>query len=159
MNRIDSPELEVDATSVLVLKNGGPIGGPGMPEYGNLTIPAKLLRQGVQDMVRISDARMSGTSYGAVVLHIAPEAAAGGPLALVASGDPIRLDAQGRKLDLVIPEAELERRRDRWRLQERYYDRGYGKLYLDSVLQADEGCDFSFLRKTQRAARKLPLAF
>ncbi len=159
MNRIDSPELELDATSVLVLKNGGPIGGPGMPEYGNLTIPAKLLRQGVQDMVRISDARMSGTSYGAVVLHIAPEAAAGGPLALVASGDPIRLDAQGRKLDLVIPEAELERRRDRWRLQERYYDRGYGKLYLDSVLQADEGCDCSFLRKTQRAARKLPLAF
>ena len=159
MNRVDSPDLEVDASSVLVLKNGGPIGGPGMPEYGNLSIRAKLLKQGVQDMVRISDARMSGTSYGAVVLHIAPEAAAGGPPALVENGGPIRLDAQGRTLDLVVPEAELERRKNRWKPQERFYDRGYGKLYLDTVLQADQGCDFSFLRKTEGAARKLPLAF
>ena len=110
-------------------------------------------------MVRISDARMSGTSYGAVVLHIAPEAAAGGPPALVENGGPIRLDAQGRTLDLVVPEAELERRKNRWKPQERFYDRAYGKLYLDTVLQADQGCDFSFLRKTEGAARKLPSPF
>lgn len=159
MERIDSPDLEVDASSVLVLKNGGPIGGPGMPEYGNLSIPAKLLKQGVQDMVRISDARMSGTSYGTVVLHVAPEAAIGGPLALVETGDSIRLDAAGRKLDLLISSEEFQRRRSRWKRAPEHYDRGYGKLYLDAVLQAPEGCDFSFLRKTDKAAPKLPLAF
>ena len=159
MARIDSPELEVDATSVLVLKNGGPIGAPGMPEYGNLQIPAKLLRAGVEDMVRISDARMSGTSYGTVVLHIAPESAVGGPLALVRNGDAVRLDTAGRRLDLLVSERELEQRRAAWRPREPHYDRGYGKLFLDTVLQADEGCDFSFLGKTDRAEKKLPLAF
>ena len=159
MNRVDSPDLDVDARSVLVLKNGGPIGAPGMPEYGNLSIPAKLLKQGVSDMVRISDARMSGTSYGTVVLHISPESAIGGPLALVQTGDRIRLDTAGRRLDLLIDDAELQRRWEAWQPREEFYDRGYGKLYLDSVLQADEGCDFSFLKRTGRAARKLPLAF
>ena len=159
MNRIDSPDLEVDADSVLVLKNGGPIGAPGMPEYGNLSIPAKLLKQGVTDMVRISDARMSGTSYGAVVLHIAPESAVGGPLALVETGDEIQLDAAGRRLDLLVDDAELRQRKSMWKPREEHYDRGYGKLFLETVLQADEGCDFSFLRGTGRAMKKLPLAF
>ncbi len=159
MRRVDSPDLEVDASSVLVLKNGGPIGAPGMPEYGNLSIPAKLLKQGVSDMVRISDARMSGTSYGTVVLHVAPESAIGGPLALVETGDRIRLDTSGRRLDLLLDASEFRRRRERWQPRESFYDRGYGKLFLESVLQADQGCDFSFLRKTAKAARKLPLAF
>ncbi len=159
MERIDSPDLDVDADSVLVLKNAGPIGGPGMPEYGNLSIPAKLLKQGVSDMVRISDARMSGTSYGTVVLHIAPESAVGGPLSLVRTGDEIRLDAAGRRLDLLIDDEEMQRRKSAWAAREQHYDRGYGKLFLESVLQADEGCDFSFLRGTGRAERALPLAF
>lgn len=159
MERIDSPDLDVDADSVLVLKNAGPIGGPGMPEYGNLSIPAKLLKQGVSDMVRISDARMSGTSYGTVVLHIAPESAVGGPLSLVRTGDEIRLDAAGRRLDLLIDDEEMRRRKGAWVAREQHYDRGYGRLFLESVLQADEGCDFSFLRGTGRAERKLPLAF
>lgn len=159
MRRVDSSALEVDARSVLVLKNAGPIGAPGMPEVGNLSIPAKLLKRGVSDMVRISDARMSGTSYGTVVLHVAPESAIGGPLACVRTGDRIRLDAEGRRLDLLVDDAELERRRLAWRPRESFYDRGYGRLYLESVLQADEGCDFSFLRKTDQAERKLPLPF
>ncbi len=159
MNRIDEPDLEATPESVLVLKNGGPIGGPGMPEYGNLPIPTKLLKQGIKDMVRISDSRMSGTSYGTVVLHITPESAAGGPLALVENGDEIQLDTANRRLDLLIPEEEFEKRRQQWEPRQDYYDRGYGKLYLDTVLQADEGCNFSFLRKTNRAARKIPLAF
>ncbi len=159
MQRIDSPDLEVDSGSVLVLKNGGPVGAPGMPEYGNLSIPAKLLQRGVTDMVRISDARMSGTSYGTVVLHVSPESAIGGPLALVQTGDEIRLDTAGRKLDLLVDESELRRRRDAWQPREPHYDRGYGKLFLDTVLQADEGCDFSFLGNTGTTARKLPLAF
>ncbi len=159
MNRIDAPDLEVDPSSVLVLKNGGPIGAPGMPEYGNLTIPAKLLKRGVKDMVRISDARMSGTSYGTVVLHVTPESAVGGPLAFVQTGDEIRLDTAGRRLDLLVDDAELQRRRDEWEPREDHYDRGYGRLFLESVLQADEGCDFSFLRGTGRKERKLPLAF
>ena len=159
MRRIDSSDLEVDATSVLVLKNGGPIGAPGMPEYGNLPIPAKLLKTGVKDMVRISDARMSGTSYGTVVLHVAPESAAGGPLALVRTGDRIRLDTQGRRLDLLISEEEFERRRSEWQPPAAHYDRGYGKLFLENVLQADEGCDFTFLKRTTGVSSKLPLAF
>ncbi len=159
MRRIDSPDLEVDATSVLVLKNGGPIGAPGMPEYGNLPIPAKLLKQGVRDMVRISDARMSGTSYGTVVLHVAPESAIGGPLALVRTGDRIRLDTQGRRLDLLISEEEFERRHSEWQPSAAHYDRGYGKLYLENVLQANEGCDFTFLKRTTGVPSKLPLAF
>ena len=159
MERVDSPDLDVDANSVLVLKNGGPIGAPGMPEYGNLSIPAKLLKQGVSDMVRISDARMSGTSYGTVVLHITPESAVGGPLALVRTGDEIRLDTARRRLDLLIDDEDLQARESAWVAREQHYDRGYGKLFLDSVLQADEGCDFSFLRGTGRAERALPLAF
>ena len=159
MNRIDSPDLDVDASSVLVLKNGGPIGAPGMPEYGNMQIPAKLLKRGVQDMVRISDARMSGTSYGTVVLHVSPESAVGGPLAFVENGDEVRLDTAGRKLDLLVSDEEMARRRASWQPREAHYDRGYGKMFLNAVLQADEGCDFSFLRGTGKAEKKLPLAF
>ncbi len=145
--RIDDPALEVDADSVLVLKNGGPQGAPGMPEWGNLPIPVKLLQQGVEHMVRISDARMSGTSYGTVVLHIAPEAAAGGPLAIVQNGDWIELDVESRTLNLLISDEERTARLDAWEPPVRHYDRGYGRLFLDHVEQADQGCDFDFLRK------------
>jgi L-arabonate dehydrase len=144
--RVDDPELDIDADSVMVLRNAGPVGAPGMPEWGHLPIPAKLLRQDVSDLLRISDARMSGTSYGAVVLHVTPESAVGGPLALVQDGDPIRLDVSARRLDLVVDEAELERRRAEWTPPERKDDRGYRRLYEDHVLQANEGCDFDFLR-------------
>jgi dihydroxy-acid dehydratase len=144
--RVDDKALEVDASSVMVLRNAGPVGAPGMPEWGHLPIPAKLLKQGVADLLRISDARMSGTSYGAVVLHVAPESAIGGPLALVESGDRIRLDVEERRLDLLVDEAELARRRKAWRPPERKDDRGYRRLYEDNVLQANEGCDFGFLR-------------
>lgn len=142
--RIDDPELDVDADSVLVLRGTGPVGGPGMPEVGHLPIPAKLLREGVTDMVRISDARMSGTADGTVVLHIAPEAAVGGPLALVADGDLIELDADGGTLTLRVPEDELRRRAAALRLPEPDL-RGYDRLYRDHVQQADAGCDFDFL--------------
>ena len=144
--RVDDPDLDCDADSVMVLRNAGPVGGPGMPEWGHLPIPAKLLKQGVTDLVRISDARMSGTSYGAVVLHVAPESAVGGPLALVEDGDLIRLDVEGRSLDLVVDDAELEARRDAWEPPERPDARGYRKLHADHVLQANEGCDLDFLR-------------
>jgi L-arabonate dehydrase len=144
--RVDDPELECDATSVMVLRNAGPVGGPGMPEWGHLPIPAKLLKQGVSDLVRISDARMSGTSYGAVVLHVAPESAVGGPLALVETGDLIRLDVQARTLDLVVDEAELEDRRAAWEPPPRTDERGYRRLHADHVLQANHGCDLDFLR-------------
>jgi dihydroxy-acid dehydratase len=144
--RVDDPDLEVDADSVLVLRNAGPVGAPGMPEWGHLPIPAKLLKSGVSDLVRISDARMSGTSYGAVVLHVAPEAAVGGPLALVETGDWIRLDVEARTLDLLVDEAELERRRAAWSPPARKDERGYRRLYEDHVLQANQGCDFDFLR-------------
>lgn len=144
-SRIDDEDLEVDASSVLVLRNCGPIGGPGMPEVGNLPLPKKLLRQGVRDMVRISDARMSGTAYGTVVLHVSPEAAVGGTLALVRDGDQIILDVAERRLDLDVPEEELVRRRAAFRKPSPAYGRGYGRLYLDNVGQANEGCDFGFL--------------
>ena len=144
--RVDDPALDVEASSVLVLKNAGPRGAPGMPEWGQLPIPAKLLRQGVTDMVRISDARMSGTSYGAVVLHVDPESALGGPLAVVETGDRIDLDVERRSLTLAVPEEELARRRARWKPPSPHYGRGYGKLFLEHVLQAHEGCDFDFLR-------------
>jgi dihydroxy-acid dehydratase len=144
--RVDDPELECDASSVMVLRNAGPIGGPGMPEWGHLPIPAKLLRGGVTDLLRISDARMSGTSYGAVVLHVTPESAVGGPLALVEDGDPIRIDVSERRLDLVVDADELERRRAAWQPPERQDDRGYRNLHAAHVLQANEGCDFDFLR-------------
>ena len=144
--RVDDPALEIDASSVMVLKNAGPVGGPGMPEWGHLPIPAKLLKQGVTDLLRISDARMSGTSYGAVVLHVAPESAVGGPLALVETGDLIRLDTDSRTLDLVLDEAELARRADAWTPPPRRDERGYRALHADRVLQANAGCDFDFLR-------------
>ncbi len=145
--RADDPDLKVTAESVLVLRNAGPKGAPGMPEWGHLPIPRKLLRAGVTDMVRLSDARMSGTSFGTIVLHIAPEAAVGGPLALVADGDAIELDVQARRLHLAVPDAELKRRAAAFRPRAPHYRRGYGALYLDHVLQADKGCDFDVLRK------------
>jgi L-arabonate dehydrase len=143
--RIDDPKLDVDANSVLVLKNCGPKGYPGFPEVGNFALPAKLLKKGVTDMVRISDARMSGTAYGTVVLHTAPEAAVGGPLALVRNGDLIELDVAQRKLHLHVPDAELTRRKKQWRQDEPHADRGWVKLYCDTVLQADQGADLDFL--------------
>ena len=143
---VDDEALEIDESSVMVLRNAGPVGAPGMPEWGHLPIPAKLLKEGVTDLVRISDARMSGTSYGAVVLHIAPESAVGGPLALVETGDRIRLDVKERRLDVLVEAAELARRRGSWQPPERKDERGYRRLYEDRVLQANEGCDFDFLR-------------
>jgi dihydroxyacid dehydratase/phosphogluconate dehydratase len=144
--RVDDPELEVTSDSVLVLRNAGPVGAPGMPEWGHLPIPAKLLKEGVTDLVRISDARMSGTSYGAVVLHVAPEAAVGGPLALVQTGDRIRLSVADRTLDMLVEESELARRRDAWEPPARTDERGYRRMYVDHVLQANQGCDLDFLR-------------
>ncbi|HEX3290750.1 MAG TPA: IlvD/Edd family dehydratase [Gaiella sp.] len=144
--RVDDPDLDCDASSVMVLRNAGPIGAPGMPEWGHLPIPSKLLKQGVTDLVRISDARMSGTSYGAVVLHVAPESAVGGPLALVRDGDPIRLDVASRTLDVIVDEAELDARRAAWEPPVRTDVRGFRKLHCDHVLQANHGCDFDFLR-------------
>ncbi len=143
--RIDDPDLEIDATSIMVLKNCGPKGYPGMAEVGNMPLPPKLLKQGVTDMVRISDARMSGTAYGTVVLHVAPEASAGGTLAFVENGDYIELDVEARRLHLDVADEELERRRERWQPPESPYDRGYYKLYIDHVLQADRGADLDFL--------------
>jgi dihydroxy-acid dehydratase len=145
--RIDAPDLDVHPDDVLVLRNAGPKGAPGMPEAGYLPIPAKLARQGVKDMIRISDARMSGTAFGTIVLHIAPEAAAGGPLAVVQNGDRISLDVEARRIELLISDAELQSRLAAW--QETgpppAPPRGYARLYHDSVLQADRGCDFDFL--------------
>ncbi|MBI1356869.1 MAG: dihydroxy-acid dehydratase [Acidobacteria bacterium] len=143
--RIDDPALEVDKDSVLVLKNAGPHGGPGFPEWGHLPIPKKLLQEGVKDMVRISDARMSGTSFGCDVLHVSPEAAIGGPLGAVESGDEIELDIPGRKLTLHVDDAEIERRLAARPAHKPHYRRGYGKLFLDTVTQAHHGCDFDFL--------------
>ena len=143
--RIDDPALPVDETSVLVLKRVGPKGAPGMPEWGAAPIPTRLLQKGVKDMVRISDARMSGTSYGTVVLHVSPEAAVGGPLALVRDGDEIELDVPNRRLTLRVPDEELARRRAAWTPRPPHYERGYGRLFLDHVLQAHQGVDFDFL--------------
>src|SRR5215510_6096557 len=142
---IDDPNLPIDETSVLVLKNAGPKGAPGMPEWGAAPIPARLLRAGVKDMVRISDARMSGTSYGTVILHVAPESAVGGPLALVENGDWIELDAPNRRLTLDVDDAELARRRAAWTPRPPAATSGYTRMYLDHVLQADQGADFDFL--------------
>jgi len=146
-NRIDDPALDVTADSVLVLKNAGPIGAPGMPEAGYLPIPKKLAAKGVKDMVRISDARMSGTAFGTIILHVTPESAVGGPLALVKDGDLIELDAPKRRLELKVSAAELEARRKLWKPAPAREgdDRGYRKLYLDTVQQAGQGCDFAFL--------------
>ena len=144
--RIDDPSVPMDESSVLVLKHVGPKGAPGMPEWGAAPIPARLLRKGVKDMVRISDARMSGTSYGTVVLHVAPESAAGGPLALVRDGDEIELNVPKRSLTLKVDDAELARRKAAWKPRPPHFTRGYGRLFLDHVLQANEGCDFDYLR-------------
>src|SRR4030095_563517 len=144
--RIDDPNLAIDETSVLVLKHVGPKGAPGMPEWGAAPVPARLLKKGVKDMVRISDARMSGTSYGTVVLHVAPESAAGGPLVLVRDGDEIELDVPKRTLTLRVSDDELARRRAAWTPRPAHFARGYGRLFLEHVLQANEGCDFDFLR-------------
>jgi dihydroxy-acid dehydratase len=144
---IDDPALRVTADSVLVLRGAGPLGGPGMPEYGMLPIPGYLLTAGVRDMVRISDARMSGTSYGACVLHVSPESHAGGPLALLRTGDLVTLDVAARSLRAEISDAELGRRRARWRPPPPAYQRGYGALYSEHVTQADQGCDFDFLAR------------
>jgi dihydroxy-acid dehydratase len=146
-NRIDEPTLTVTPDHCLVLRNAGPIGAPGMPEAGALPIPKQLGSKGVTDMVRISDARMSGTAFGTVVLHVAPEAAAGGPLALVRDGDQVRLDAPARKLDLLVDDAELTRRRAAWKAPEKPA-RGYTRLYVERVTQVDKGCDFDFLMGT-----------
>ena len=143
--RIDDENLKVDENSVLVLQNAGPLGGPGMPEWGQLPIPKKLLKKGVRDMVRISDARMSGTSYGTCVLHVAPESFVGGPLALVRDGDMIELEVERRRLQLHVDDAELMRRRRLWQQPEPRYARGYGALYGKHITQADKGCDFDFL--------------
>jgi dihydroxy-acid dehydratase len=147
-NRIDDPNLDVTPDDILVLRNAGPKGAPGMPEAGYLPIPMKLARQGVKDMVRISDARMSGTAFGTIVLHIAPESAVGGPLAIVQNGDQILLDVEGRRIELLIDEAELQRRLAALKQSPPHREtphRGYAKLFEDSVLQADQGCDFDFL--------------
>ncbi|AUT48871.1 L-arabinonate dehydratase [Achromobacter sp. AONIH1] len=149
--RIDDPALDVSADSVIVLQNAGPQGAPGMPEWGQLPIPQKLLKQGVRDMVRISDARMSGTSYGACVLHVAPEAYVGGPLALVRDGDMVALDVPGRSLNLLVPDAELAARKAAWQAPPPRFERGYGVLYLKHIGQADTGCDFDFLQTEARA--------
>jgi len=146
--RIDRDDLDVDADSVLVLRNAGPLGGPGMPEWGMLPVPKKLLRQGVRDMVRVSDARMSGTSYGTCVLHVAPESYIGGPLALVRTGDLIELDVEKRELNLKLDAAEHARRKAAWRAPESKFPRGYGALFARHIRQADEGCDFDFLEGT-----------
>ena len=145
VKRIDDPDLDVTADDVLVLRNAGPVGAPGMPEAGYIPIPRKLAMQGVKDMVRMSDARMSGTAYGTVVLHISPESACGGPLALVRDGDIIRLDVAARHVDLLVDEAELDRRRAVLAPVAERPARGYARLYHDHVMQADDGCDFDFL--------------
>jgi dihydroxy-acid dehydratase len=147
VGRFDDPNLDVDSDSVLVLKNVGPKGGPGMPEWGQLPIPRKLLKQGTKDMVRISDARMSGTAFGTVVLHVAPEAAAGGPLGVVQKGDPVVLDVERERLDIDIPDDDIRRRLERHTPPIPQYRRGYGALYLHHVMQANLGCDFDFLRR------------
>ncbi|HVW87788.1 MAG TPA: dihydroxy-acid dehydratase, partial [Bryobacteraceae bacterium] len=143
--RINRDDLNVTEDSVLVLQNAGPLGGPGMPEWGMLPSPKKLLPSGVRDLVRISDARMSGTSYGTCVLHVSPESFVGGTLALVEDGDPISLDVENRRLDLLVSEEELAKRRAKWVKPEPKYGRGYMALYAERVTQAHQGCDFDFL--------------
>ena len=150
--RIDDPDLDVTADSVIVMKNAGPVGGPGMPEWGMLPIPKKLLKAGVRDMVRISDARMSGTSYGTCVLHVAPESFVGGNLALIETGDMITLDIFGRTLNMEVGDEELAKRRDAWTPPKPHYPRGYGWMYAQHIQQADKGCDFDYLQSTDPIA-------
>jgi dihydroxy-acid dehydratase len=143
--RTDQPDLDIDENSVMVLKGAGPRGYPGMPEVGNMPLPKKLLERGITDLVRISDARMSGTAYGTVVLHVSPESAVGGPLALVRDGDVIELDVEARRLDLCVPDEELARRRAAWKPPAPLASGGYQRLYIDHVLQAHQGADLDFL--------------
>jgi dihydroxy-acid dehydratase len=158
MNRmIDDPALDVTADSVLVLRNAGPVGAPGMPEWGNLPIPKKLLKEGVRDMVRICDGRMSGTHYGTCILHVTPEAAIGGPLALLRTGDLVRLDVAAGRIDMQIDAAELARRRIAWRPAAPLYERSFAALYQRHVSQADQGCDFDFLSATGRPVAEPPI--
>jgi dihydroxy-acid dehydratase len=149
---VERDDLDVTADHILVLKNGGPKGGPGMPEWGMLPIPRKLLKQGVRDMVRISDARMSGTSYGACILHVAPESYVGGPLALVKTGDEIEVDVEKRCIHLHVSDEELARRRAAWTPPPPRYRRGYGAMFSQHIAQADQGCDFDFLEGTAATA-------
>jgi len=145
--RVDDPNLDIKADDFMVLQNAGPKSGYAMPEAGYLPIPAKLARAGLKDMVRISDARMSGTAYGTIVLHVSPEAAVGGALALVKNGDRIRLSVKERRIDLLVSDDELRKRKSVWKSPGTAPTRGYAKLYMDHVLQAEHGCDFDFLRK------------
>jgi dihydroxy-acid dehydratase len=158
--RVDSPDLDVKPDDVLVLKNAGPKGAPGMPEAGYLPIPKKLALQGVKDMVRISDARMSGTAFGAIVLHVSPESATGGPLGLVQNGDLIKLDTAARRIDLLVDDAELARRKAAWQppaiMTGMEKQRGYRKLYLQTVTQAEDGCDFDFMMP-EKSGQKTPI--
>ena len=149
LQTIESEDLPVDANSILVMKSSGPKGAPGFPEWGQIPMPTKLLKQGINDVVRVSDARMSGTSFGTVVLHVAPESAIGGPLAIVQNGDEVVLDTAGRRIDLAVPQDEIDRRLSKFQLPKPHYDRGYGKMFLEHVEQADRGCDFDFLRKVR----------
>jgi dihydroxy-acid dehydratase len=142
---VDDLDLDVSADDILVLRNAGPLGGPGMPEWGMLPIPTKLVKQGVRDMLRLSDARMSGTSYGACMLHCSPEAYIGGPLALVKTGDLISVDVPARTIHLQVSDAELAVRRAAWTPPPKRYERGYGWIFSKHILQADQGCDFDFL--------------
>jgi dihydroxy-acid dehydratase len=146
--RMDDPDLKADENSVFILRNVGPKGGPGMPEWGQLPVPKKLLQKGVRDVLRISDSRMSGTSYGACVLHVAPESFVGGPLALVKEGDIIELNVAERRLNMLVSDAELAKRRAAWKPPQTHYPRGYGNLFLAHIKQANEGCDFDFLEGT-----------
>jgi dihydroxy-acid dehydratase len=146
--RMDDPDLAADENSVYILRNAGPKGGPGMPEWGQLPVPKKLLQKGVRDVVRISDSRMSGTSYGACVLHVAPESFVGGPLALVKEGDVVELDVPARKLNVLVSDEELAKRRAAWTPPKPQYARGYGQMFSQHIKQANEGCDFDFLEGT-----------
>src|SRR5687767_15942813 len=152
MREIERDDLDVTPDHVLVLKNAGPKGGPGMPEWGMLPIPKRLLSQGVRDMVRISDGRMSGTSYGACILHVAPERYVGGPLAHVKTGDLIELDAEKKTLNLKVPEDEMKKRKAAWKQPQPKFERSYGAIFSRHVKQANEGCDFDFLEGTAPTA-------
>jgi dihydroxyacid dehydratase/phosphogluconate dehydratase len=152
--RIDREDLEVTEDSVLVLQSAGPLGGPGMPEWGMLPIPKRLLVKGVRDMLRISDARMSGTAYGTCVLHVSPESFAGGPLALVQDGDLISLDAEARRIDLLVADKEIAARRAKWVKPDAKFGRGYGALYAERVTQAHLGCDFDFLEPSAESGEE-----
>lgn len=145
LKKVEDPDLDIDETCTLVLRNSGPIGAPGMPEWGMIPLPTKLVKRGVKDMVRVSDARMSGTSFGTVVLHISPESAKGGPLAAIRTGDTVCLDVPNRRIDVLISDSELKKRIEEWKPAPRRFRRGYYTMFLDHVLQAHEGCDFDFL--------------